>query len=289
MNPSRTRRGFLATVASGLTTWACSGPSPYSGVTLYVRYEYNGEVKFGILKGKTIEEMTGDLFGNRGLSGNKVNVKKVRLLYPVEPSKVFALAGNYQSHLNEKQPIPAHPEPFYKPISSLQHPEEPIVIPPDSKDLHFEAELVVVIGKKTQRVSIEEAPGHILGYTCGHDVSERNWQGGSQGDKADMQWWRAKGADTFSPMGPAIADGLDFEKSAVRLRLNGEVKQEQALADLIHKPAETISFISQYVTLLPGDVIFTGTPGETSAMQAGDVAEVEIDGIGVLRNSLVAS
>ena len=103
-----------------------------------------------------------------------------------------------------------------------------------------------------------------------------------------MQWWRAKGTDTFSPMGPVIATGLDFEKSTIRLRLNGEVKQEQSLADLIHKPAETVSFISRYVTLLPGDVIFTGTPGETSAMEAGDTAEVEIDGIGVLRNPIVA-
>ena len=201
---------------------------------------------------------------------------------------MFALAGNYRSHLNEDQAVPDHPEPFYKPISSLQHPNDPIIVPADSKDLHFEAEFVIVIGKKAQRVSVEDAPAHILGYTCGHDVSERNWQGGSKGDKADMQWWRAKGADTFSPMGPVIAAGLDFEKSMIRLRLNGEVKQEQALADLIHKPAETVSFISQYVTLLPGDVIFTGTPGETSAMKAGDTAEVEIDGIGVLRNPLVA-
>ena len=290
------RRGFLGAVAGGFATWACSGPDPYAGVTRYARYEHGGTVEFGILNGDTISEIEGDLFGARTPSGTTVEASAVKLLYPVEPSKVFALADNYPSHLDEDQPAPDHPEPFYKPISSLQNPDDPIIVPADSKDLHFEAEFVIVIGKKAQRVSVEEAPAHILGYTCGHDVSEHNWQGGSQGDKADMQWWRAQGADTFSPMGPVIATGLDFEKSMIRLRLNGEVKQERALADMIHKPAETVSFISQYVTLLPGDVIFTGNPGETSAMKPGetsamkpgDTAEVEIDGIGVLRNPVVA-
>ena len=287
MRPSR--RGFLAAVAGGFATWACSETDSHAGVTRYARYEHGGAVKFGILDGDTIEEIEGDLFGARASTGNTVAAGEVKLLYPVEPTKVFALAGNYRSHLDEGQTAPEHPEPFYKPISSLQHPDDPILVPADSKDLHFEAELVIVVGKKARRISMEEAPAHILGYTCGHDVSERNWQGGSQGDKADMQWWRAKGADTFSPMGPVIAVGLDIEKSTIRLRLNEEIKQEQALADLIHKPAETVSFISQYVTLLPGDVIFTGTPGETSAMKAGDVAQVEIDGIGVLRNPIAAA
>ncbi len=283
------RRSFLAAVAGGLTTWACSSaPDPYAGVTRYVRYQQGGSVKFGVLSGDTIEEIEGDLFGSRAPNGTTAEASSVKLLYPIEPSKVLAMAGNYKSHIGEDSALPANPEIFYKPITSLQHPEGDIVLPPDSKDVHFEAEFVVVIGKKAQRISVEEAPSHILGYTCGHDVSERNWQNGSQGDQKDLQWWRAKGAETFSPMGPAIAVGLDYEKSSIRLRLNGEVKQEQGLADLIHKPPLTVSFISQYVTLLPGDVIFTGTPGKTSAMKPGDVAEVEIDGIGVLRNKVVA-
>ena len=283
------RRSFLTAVAGGLTTWACSSaPDPYAGVTRYVRYEQGGGVKFGVLSGDTIEEIDGDLFGSRTPNGTTVEASSVKLLYPIEPSKVLAMAGNYKSHIGEASALPANPEIFYKPITSLQHPEGDIVLPPDSKDVHFEAEFVIVIGKKARRISVEEAPSHILGYTCGHDVSERNWQNGSQGDQKDLQWWRAKGAETFSPMGPAIAVGLDYEKSTIRLRLNGEVKQEQGLADLIHKPPLTVSFISQYVTLLPGDVIFTGTPGSTSAMKPGDVAEVEIDGIGVLRNNVVA-
>ncbi|MBG99841.1 MAG: fumarylacetoacetate hydrolase [Solibacterales bacterium] len=281
MYPSR--RGFLATVAGGVVTWGCSESDPYPGVTRYVRYKQDDAVKFGVLKGDTIAEIEGDLFGDRALSGNTVEAKNVKLLYPIEPSKVLSLAGNYKDHLDEDQAVPENPEVFYKTISSLQHPGDPIVMPPDSNgNLHFEAEFVIVIGKKAQRISLEEAPDHILGYTCGHDVSERDWQDG------DMQWWRCKGADTFSPMGPVIATGLDFEKSTMRLRLNGEIKQEAALADLIHKPAETVSFISHYVTLLPGDVIFTGTPGQTSAMKVGDVAKVEIDGIGVLINPVIA-
>jgi 2-keto-4-pentenoate hydratase/2-oxohepta-3-ene-1,7-dioic acid hydratase in catechol pathway len=283
------RRSFLAAIAGGLSTWACSSaPDPYPGVTRYVRYEQGGSVKFGALNGDKIEEIEGDLFGSRTPNGTTIEASSVKLLYPIEPSKVLAMAGNYKSHIGEESELPTNPEIFYKPITSLQHPEGDIVIPPDSKDLHFEAEFVIVIGKKAQRISVEEAPSHILGYTCGHDVSERNWQGGSAGDPKDLQWWRAKGADTFSPMGPAIAIGLDYEKSSIRLRLNGEIKQEQGLADLIHKPPLTVSFVSQYVTLLPGDVIFTGTPGTTSAMKPGDVAEVEIDGIGVLRNKVVA-
>jgi 2-keto-4-pentenoate hydratase/2-oxohepta-3-ene-1,7-dioic acid hydratase in catechol pathway len=144
------------------------------------------------------------------------------------------------------------------------------------------------MGKEARRVPQDAAMDYILGYTCGNDISERNWQNGSLDgpENKDLQWWRAKGADTFSPLGPSIAVGLEFEKSMIRTRLNGEVKQEQSLSDLIAKPAEAVSFISHYVTLLPGDLIYTGTPGRTSAMKPGDVVEIEIDGIGILRNTV---
>lgn len=177
---------------------------------------------------------------------------------------------------------------FYKPITCLQNPEDPIVMPPGAQDVHYEAEFVIVIGKKAKNVPLEQAADYILGYTCGNDVSERNWQGGSIDgpENQDLQWWRAKGSETFGPMGPAIAVGLDYEKSKIQSRLNGEVRQEQMLSDLVHKPPEVVSFVSRYVTLLPGDVIFTGTPGETKPMAVGDVVEIEIDGIGVLRNKV---
>jgi len=273
-------------VTAGAAAWSCGGPSAPTEFSRFVRYEHSGEIVFGGLDGETIYPIEGDLFGSRTPTGESLPLSEVKLLYPIEPTKVLALAGNYMSHLGEGREPPDHPEPFYKPITCLTNPGDPIVFPKGAQDVHYEAEFVIVVGKKATKVSEAEAPDYILGYTCGNDVSERNWQNGSIDgpENKDMQWWRGKGSDTFGPMGPAIAVGLDYEKSKIQLRLNGEVKQEQMLSDLIENPAETVSFISQAVTLLPGDVIFTGTPGRTSPMKAGDVVEVEIDGIGILRN-----
>ena len=278
------RRAFLTALASGAASLTCK-PAKREGVTRLVRYRHQRKTSFGILDGETIHQIEGNLFGSRAETGTTLPLGEARLLYPVPPRKVLALAGNYQSHLGD-QPAPKNPEPFFKANTALLSPEANIVFPPGAQDVHFEAELVIVIGKRARRVTEEEAPDHILGYTCGNDISERNWQNGSLGDQKDVQWWRAKGSDTFAPMGPAIAVGLDYEKSQIQLRLNGEVKQKQMLSGLIFKPPAVVSFISQHVTLAPGDVIYTGTPGETSRIQAGDVVEVEIDGIGVLRNGV---
>ena len=279
-----TRRTFMTAVAGGVATWSC-GPSMPSEFTRFVRYEQGGEVRFGGLDGETVYEIEGDLFGSRMPTGKSVPLGDVKLLYPIEPTKVLALAGNYRSHIGDAEP-PAYPQPFYKPITCLTNPGDPIIFPRGAQDVHYECEFVIVIGKRASEVSVEDAPNYILGYTAGNDVSERNWQGGSIDgpENKDMQWWRGKGSDTFGPMGPAIAVGLDYEKSKIQTRLNGEVRQEQMLSDLIHKPDEVVSFISQVVTLEPGDVIFTGTPGETKPMKAGDTVEVEIDGIGILSN-----
>ena len=272
---------------AGVAVWSCGSSMP-TEFSRFVRYEHGGEIAFGGLDGEMVYPIEGDLFGSRTPIGESLPLSEVKLLYPIEPTKVFALAGNYMSHLGPGREPPEHPEPFYKPITSLAHPEQDIVFPKGAQDVHYEAEFVIVIGKRASKVSEAEAADYILGYTCGNDVSERNWQNGSIDgpENKDMQWWRGKGSDTFGPMGPAIAIGLDYEKSKIQLRLNGEVKQEQMLSDLIHNPVQTVSFISQVVTLLPGDVIFTGTPGSTSAMKAGDVVEVEIDGIGILRNKI---
>jgi 2-keto-4-pentenoate hydratase/2-oxohepta-3-ene-1,7-dioic acid hydratase in catechol pathway len=145
-------------------------------------------------------------------------------------------------------------------------------------NVHYEGELVVVIGKETKGVTASEAASCIFGYTCGNDVSERDWQ------KGDLQWWRAKGSDTFGPLGPAISVGLDYRNARLQTRVNGEVRQSQSLSDLLFDPATVVSHASRCVTLLPGDVIFTGTPGTTRALKPGDTVEVEIDGIGILRN-----
>ena len=274
-------------VTAGAAAWSCGSSMP-AEFNRFVRYEHGGEIAFGGLDGEMVYPIEGDLFESRTPTGESLPLSEVKLLYPIQPTKVFALAGNYLSHLGPGREPPEHPEPFYKPITSLAHPEQDIVFPKGAQDVHYEAEFVIVIGKEASKVSEAEAADYILGYTCGNDVSERNWQNGSIDgpENKDMQWWRGKGSDTFGPMGPAIAIGLDYEKSKIQLRLNGEVKQEQMLSDLIHNPVQTVSFISQFVTLLPGDVIFTGTPGTTSAMKAGDVVEVEVDGIGILRNKI---
>jgi 2-keto-4-pentenoate hydratase/2-oxohepta-3-ene-1,7-dioic acid hydratase in catechol pathway len=274
----------MAAIAAGGMAMAQSAAQ---SVTRYVRFERNGTVSYGVLNGEIIQPISGDLFGDRAPSGDPVKLSEVKLRYPCDPPKVLAVGLNYASHIGNR-PKPKVPEMFYKPTTSLQDPEGPIVIPPDAKDVHYEAEFVIVIGKTARNVSADTALDYVFGYTCGNDVSDRNWQGGSQGDTADRQWWRAKGSDTFGPLGPAIAVGLDYKKSRIQLRLNGQVKQSQVISDLIFGPPEIVSFVSQYVTLVPGDVIYTGTPGSTSAMKAGDVVEVEIDGIGVLRNPVVA-
>ncbi len=254
----------------------------------YVRYEHEGKTSYGLLEGETVREIGGDLFGDHTPTGKNAPLADVKLLYPVEPRKILCVGLNYKSHLGER-PVPTKPEIFYKPPTALQNPGGPIIVPEGSKDLHFEAELVVVIGKTARNVSAETAADYIFGYTCGNDVSERNWQHGSQGDKQDVQWWRAKGSDTFGPLGPVIVVGLDYPNSRIQCRLNGDVKQTQMLSDLIFKPEDIVSFISRYVTLGPGDVIYTGTPGKTSPMKPGDTVEVDIEGIGVLSNPVVAS
>jgi 2-keto-4-pentenoate hydratase/2-oxohepta-3-ene-1,7-dioic acid hydratase in catechol pathway len=248
-------------------------------VVRYVRYENRGKVSYGVLDGDSIKEIRGDLFGARAETGTKVKLAAVKLLWPCEPTKVLAVGLNFKSHLGDR-PAPEKPELFFKPLTSLQNPDGEIVIPPGAKNVHYEGEFVIVIGKRAQRVSAEKANDCIFGYTCGNDVSERDWQRG------DLQWWRAKGADTFGPLGPAIVTGLDYKKSRLQTRVNGQVKQSQLLSDLLFDAAAIVSFTSQYVTLERGDVIYTGTPGATSAMKPGDVVEIEIDGIGVLRNKV---
>ena len=242
----------------------------------YVRYRYRGRDSYGILDGETVKEI-GSLFGKREETGREFSVTAVRLLWPCEPSKVLAIAWNYQSHLADR-PVPRNPEIFFVPPSALLEPAGVILIPPDARTVHYEGELVAVIGKETCNVTPAEAGGCILGFTCGNDVSEREWQ------KTDRQWWRAKGSDTFAPLGPAIVTDFDWRRGRIETRVNGSVVQSGNFAELLFDPLEIISFASRYATLLPGDVIYTGTPGDTGDLRPGDLVEVEIPGIGILRN-----
>jgi 2-keto-4-pentenoate hydratase/2-oxohepta-3-ene-1,7-dioic acid hydratase in catechol pathway len=253
-------------------------------VKRFVRFRRNDAVSWGLVDGEFVREITGEPYGEWVPTGDRAGLAGLKLLAPVTPPKIFAIGLNYRSHLGNR-PAPATPEIFYKPITSVQHPEEPIAIPAGAANVHFEGELVVVIGTRTRNVSKEEAPASIFGVTCGNDVSERNWQ---RGEQKDLQWWRAKGCDTFGPLGPAAVRGLDYGNLTLETRLNGEVVQRQSTSDLIFDCATVVSFISGFVTLEAGDLIYTGTPGTTRAMKAGDVVEVEIEGIGVLRNPVTA-
>lgn len=251
-------------------------------VTKYIRYRHFSTVAYGILDGESVREFRGDMFGDHKETGATLRLDDVKLLHPCEPPKILAVGLNYKSHLGDRKP-PEHPEIFYKPVSALQNPEDPIVIPPAAKNVHYEGELVLVVGKSLKRASPAEARGAVFGVTCGNDVSDRDWQGGPQ---KDLQWWRAKGADTFAPLGPVIVQGLDYSNLLLQTRLNGNVVQKQYTSDLIFDGPAILSWISQYVTLTPGDLIYTGTPGHTSAMKEGDLVEVDIEGIGVLRNRI---
>lgn len=249
-------------------------------MSVFARYAFEDKTRYGLIAADKIRELQGGLFDPPVLTGREVALSDVKLLAPCEPPKILAVGLNYRSHLGTRA-VPHIPGIFYKPISSIQNPGDPIVIPEEAIDVHYEGELVVVIGKKISKASREEAQAAIFGVTCGNDVSDRNWQ---RGDGKDLQWWRAKGCDTFSPFGPYIVAGTVYGDLALETRLNGQVVQAQRTSDLIFDIPEVVRFISQWVTLTPGDLIYTGTPGETKRMKPGDVVEVELEGVGILRN-----
>ena len=249
-------------------------------VTRYVRYAAGGATSYGILEGETVRELQGDLFANPRPTGRTLRRDQVKLLAPVTPGKVIAVGLNYITHLGER-PAATYPGLFAKMPTSIVGPDDDVIYPADATNLHFEGELVVVIGKKAQNVSAGDAPKYVFGVTAGNDISERDWQ------RSDLQWFRAKASDTFGPLGPMIVTGLNYGDLLLQTRVNGEVLQSQRTKDLIFDVPAIVSYISRYVTLEPGDVIYTGTPGTTKAMKPGDVVEVEIEGIGVLKNRVV--
>jgi 2-keto-4-pentenoate hydratase/2-oxohepta-3-ene-1,7-dioic acid hydratase in catechol pathway len=236
-------------------------------------------ISYGILEGESIQELRGDIFGAAEPTGAAFSIKDVKLLAPCPAANVAAVGRNYQSHIADRSIPPAKfPGLYWKPGSCIIGTEENILLPPGAENVHYEAEMVVVIGKKTKNVTPAQASDHIFGITAGNDVSERDWQ------KNDLQWFRAKGSDTFGVLGPSIVTGLNYNDLRVESRVNGEIRQQGRTSELIFPVDAVVSYISQFVTLLPGDVIYTGTPGTTKAMQPGDLVEVEVEGVGILRN-----
>ena len=255
-----------------------------------VRFFINGLAKYGILEAETIRGLRGDPFehshGEVGMipsDGTIYSLGDVKLLAPCTPSKIVCLGLNYRSHAEETNlPLPSNPLIFLKPSTAVIGPEEMIVLPRGWKRVDYEGELGVVIGRKAKDVPQEAAKGFIQGYTCVNDVSDRYAQ------RDDGQWTRAKGYDTFAPVGPWIETEIEPDDLQLETYLNSEVRQSVRTSDLIFGIAELISFISTVMTLLPGDVIATGTPSGIGRMNPGDVVEVNIQGIGVLRNYVIA-
>ena len=252
----------------------------------FARYEAHGETAYGIVEDDTVRQITGLPYEAHEATDHVHHLSEVRVLAPVLPGKIVAIGLNYKSHIRDREP-PKVPEPFFKTASSVIGPEEDIVIPraamEQSVTMQPEAELAVVMGSPCKNAARDDALRYVLGYTCGNDVSARDWQ------KNDLQWWRAKSSDTFAPIGPVIVTDLDPSDLHLVGRVNGEVVQESSTSDLLYDVATIISFVSQAVTLEPGDVIMTGTPGKPADIHPGDTVEVEIDGIGVLRNPVTAA
>lgn len=255
------------------------GKSP---VTKYCRFQIGDTIAYGLVEGDRVRQIAGSPFSTWAATERTHALKDVKLLVPATPSKILAMAGNYQTHLGE-QTAPQNPELFLKPPSCLLPAGGNIVIPRGAEPVHYEAELVIVIGKRAENVPKTTALNYVLGVTCGNDISARDWQ------KNDKQWWRAKGCDTFGPCGPFIVSGINYDDLLVQLRLNGQVKQSQRTRDLIYGVADIVSFASRHMTLEAGDLIFTGTSGTTESIKPGDVVEVEIEGVGVLKNNVKAA
>jgi 2-keto-4-pentenoate hydratase/2-oxohepta-3-ene-1,7-dioic acid hydratase in catechol pathway len=255
----------------------------------WCRFQAGNQIAYGIIEGDNVIAVTGSPFDSYSKTSTTYPLHAVKLLVPVIPLTFYAAGVNYREHVIEmakkrgvEPQFPPQADVGYRANNALIANEEPIVIPHDATELvQYEGELVVVIVKKCRRVSEAEALDYVFGYTIGNDVSERTWQRG------DRTLWRGKNTDTFKPMGPWIVTGLDPDALRVTIRLNGKEMFSYNVADAIFSVRHFISRMSQYLTLHPGDVLWMGTDGATENMKDGDVVEVEITDIGVLRNPVV--
>ncbi|OGQ47323.1 MAG: hypothetical protein A2W63_04610 [Deltaproteobacteria bacterium RIFCSPLOWO2_02_44_9] len=246
------------------------------------RFLKDSSIKFGVVEGGNVIEIEGSIFGNFKKTSVSYKRSDVKLLAPCEPSKVIAIGLNYKAHAAEfNKPLPEEPMLFMKPSTSVIGPEAEIVYPTHmSRRVDYEGELAIVINRKARMVKKEDAREYILGYTCFNDVTARDLQG------KDIQYTRAKGFDTFAPMGPWIETELNPADVRIETYLNSEKRQDTSTRDMIFDVYHLLSFVSHVMTLLPGDVITTGTPSGVGKMKPGDKVEVRIEGIGSLVNTV---
>ena len=244
-----------------------------------VRVAYEGMVTYAWWQEGALIEFIGSPFAGGEPGPRELDPERAMLLVPCEPGKVVAVGRNYMAHIQEfDNPVPEEPMVFLKPPSAIIGPGASICRNADDHRVDHEAELAVVMGAACQKVSPDEAMDYVLGFTCLNDVSDRDLQ------KKDIQFGRAKGFDTFCPLGPAIALALDPQELSVKARVNGKTHQDGNTRNMIFPLPFLVSFISQFMTLLPGDIIATGTPDGVSPLKAGDTVEIEIQNIGILRN-----
>ncbi len=247
-----------------------------------VRVEYEGRQFYGVLEKEEVCLLKS--LSSLEETGQRVPLSGAKLLAPAQPSKIVALGLNYRDHAHELgMPLPSEPLIFLKPPSAIIGPEEEIILPPQSKRVDYEAELAIVIGRAAKNVSPDEALSYVLGYTCFNDVTARDLQ------QKDGQWTRAKSFDTFAPFGPWIETDLDPSDLKIEARVNGERKQFSSTRELVFSVPEIVAFVSQVMTLFPGDLIATGTPPGVGPLFPGDTVEIEIEGLGILRNKVRAS
>lgn len=255
----------------------------------WMRYTRSGKTAYGILEGDQIEEVAGDPFTTYERTGTRHALGDVKIEIPLEPKTFYAVGFNYPEHvikISKQQGIepdlPTQPDVGYRANNSLIAHDEAIVVPKDATEqVQYEGELVVVIGKTVKNIPEADALSCVLGYTIGNDVSERSWQ------KSDRTLWRAKNTDTFGPMGPCIETDVDLDALETTVRVNGEVHSQFRTNAMLFGVERYIATISRYITLYAGDMIWMGTDGGSPNLRSGDVVEVEISGIGVLRNPVV--
>ncbi len=248
----------------------------------FIRYQKEEESpRYGWIHDNKIGDIEGDLFGEFRRLDATTPLEEVKLLAPSQPSKIICVGRNYAAHAKEHNAeVPDLPLIFLKPPSSLNNPNDSIILPHQSKQVEHEAELVAVIGKRGRNIISEDAKEHILGYTIGNDVTARDLQ------RADRLWTRGKGFDSFAPFGPWIDTEFDPSDAVITCRVNGQMRQMASTRDMVFSVGSIIAFISSVMTLEPGDLIFTGTPAGVGVLLKGDVVEVDIEGLGVLSNSV---
>lgn len=243
------------------------------------RFSKGEEPQYGVVDGPELKVLRGHPLVDLEYTGERVAIKDVKLLAPTIPSKIVCIGMNYAAHAAEiSQDVPDEPLMFFKPNSAVIGPGDSVVLPRQSSQVELEIELAVVIGKLTKEISPAEAKDHIWGFTIGNDVTARDLQ------FTDLQWARSKGFDTFCPLGPWIETEFVPEDQQLVSRVNGETRQKAHMQEMAFDPYTLVSYVSQNVTLLPGDVILTGSPAGISKISHGDLMECEIEGIGTLIN-----